>query len=125
MPELPEVETVARGLEPAMLGRILAEVVQRRPNLRIPFPPDFVAALTGAGAGGSAGCAAAGRPDAYREENVRDFSSPLAKYKTFIILVYPLLGYRLKQNLLYTFFIFFYTLHDKTLFCKYNTENIS
>lgn len=31
-----------------MLGRTFAEVVQRRPNLRIPFPPDFVAALTGA-----------------------------------------------------------------------------
>ena len=47
MPELPEVETVARGLAPAMVGRTITQVVQRRPDLRIPFPPDFVTALTG------------------------------------------------------------------------------
>ncbi len=47
MPELPEVETVCRGLAPVMEGRVLATVVQRRPNLRTPFPEDFVAKLTG------------------------------------------------------------------------------
>ena len=47
MPELPEVETVCRGLAPVMEGRVLATVVQRRPNLRTPFPDDFVAKLTG------------------------------------------------------------------------------
>ncbi|OKH86632.1 bifunctional DNA-formamidopyrimidine glycosylase/DNA-(apurinic or apyrimidinic site) lyase [Thalassospira sp. TSL5-1] len=47
MPELPEVETVCRGLAPVMEGRVLASVVQRRPNLRTPFPEDFVAKLTG------------------------------------------------------------------------------
>jgi formamidopyrimidine-DNA glycosylase len=47
MPELPEVETVRRGLEPILKHRILACVEQRRPDLRIPFPPDFVARLEG------------------------------------------------------------------------------
>ena len=47
MPELPEVETVCRGLALKLLGRRLAGVEQRRPNLRFPFPPDFVARLTG------------------------------------------------------------------------------
>ena len=36
MPELPEVETVRRGLEPAMLGERFARVEQRRPDLRFP-----------------------------------------------------------------------------------------
>ena len=47
MPELPEVETVRRGLEPAMSGRIFERVEQRRSDLRFPFPPDFIARLTG------------------------------------------------------------------------------
>lgn len=47
MPELPEVETVRRGLERVMVGRIIASVDQRRADLRIPFPKDFVARLTG------------------------------------------------------------------------------
>ena len=47
MPELPEVETVRRGLEPAMSGRIFEKVEQRRSDLRFPFPPDFIARLTG------------------------------------------------------------------------------
>jgi formamidopyrimidine-DNA glycosylase len=47
MPELPEVETVCRGLAPVMEGHVLTTVVQRRPNLRTPFPDDFVARLTG------------------------------------------------------------------------------
>jgi formamidopyrimidine-DNA glycosylase len=47
MPELPEVETVRRGLEPAMLGQRLARVEQRRPDLRFPLPERFVERLTG------------------------------------------------------------------------------
>lgn len=47
MPELPEVETVCRGLRPALEGRILAKVQTRRANLRVPFPPDFAERLTG------------------------------------------------------------------------------
>jgi len=47
MPELPEVETVRRGLEPILVDRVLTHVEQRRPDLRIPFPPDFVRRLEG------------------------------------------------------------------------------
>ncbi len=47
MPELPEVETVRRGLEPAMLGQVLTRVEQRRPDLRFPLPEHFVERLTG------------------------------------------------------------------------------
>lgn len=47
MPELPEVETVCRGLALAIEGRRLTRVEVRRPDLRIPFPPGFAAALTG------------------------------------------------------------------------------
>jgi len=47
MPELPEVETVRRGLEPAMLGQRFARVEQRRPDLRFPLPDHFIERLTG------------------------------------------------------------------------------
>ncbi len=47
MPELPEVETVRRGLAPAMLGARLIAIEQRRPDLRFPFPERFVERLTG------------------------------------------------------------------------------
>ncbi len=47
MPELPEVETVLRGLEPVLTGRILVHVNQRRPDLRWPFPERFAERLTG------------------------------------------------------------------------------
>ena len=47
MPELPEVETVRLGLEQAMAGRLLLRVMQRRPDLRRPFPPLFERRLTG------------------------------------------------------------------------------
>src|SRR5688572_15770282 len=47
MPELPEVETVRMGLEPALLGRRFARVVTRRPDLRFPFPDNFAKRLTG------------------------------------------------------------------------------
>lgn len=47
MPELPEVETVRRGLEPVLVGNGFARVEQRRPNLRFPFPKRFVERLEG------------------------------------------------------------------------------
>ena len=47
MPELPEVETVRRGLAPAMVGARIARVTLRRPNLRFPFPPRFAERLEG------------------------------------------------------------------------------
>jgi formamidopyrimidine-DNA glycosylase len=47
MPELPEVETVRRGLAPAMEGQVIAKALQRRPDLRWPFPPGFENRLTG------------------------------------------------------------------------------
>jgi len=48
MPELPEVETVRRGLEPVLAGARLARVEARRPDLRFPLPDGFVQRLTGA-----------------------------------------------------------------------------
>jgi formamidopyrimidine-DNA glycosylase len=47
MPELPEVETVRRGLQPAMEGARIAKAEVRRKDLRFPFQKDFVARLTG------------------------------------------------------------------------------
>ena len=47
MPELPEVETVRRGLEPAMVGARFTKVAQRRPDLRFPFPERFAQRLEG------------------------------------------------------------------------------
>ena len=47
MPELPEVETVRRGLAPVMEGQVIARAEVNRPNLRWPFPPDMAARLTG------------------------------------------------------------------------------
>ncbi len=47
MPELPEVETVVRGLRPHLEGATLARVEVRRPDLRQPFPDRFAARLTG------------------------------------------------------------------------------
>ncbi|MCP5366294.1 MAG: bifunctional DNA-formamidopyrimidine glycosylase/DNA-(apurinic or apyrimidinic site) lyase [Hyphomicrobiales bacterium] len=47
MPELPEVETVRRGLAAALEGRRLAAVVVRRPDLRFPFPAGFADRLAG------------------------------------------------------------------------------
>ena len=48
MPDLPEVETVRRGLEPAMVGKRIALADVRRPNLRWPFPDGMADRLTGA-----------------------------------------------------------------------------
>lgn len=48
MPELPEVETVRRGLEPVMTGQVIKTVRVNRPDLRWPFPPRMAERLTGA-----------------------------------------------------------------------------
>ncbi len=47
MPELPEVETVRRGLIGPLEGRVLARVQQNRPDLRWPLPANFAKRLTG------------------------------------------------------------------------------
>ena len=47
MPELPEVETVCRGLAKTLVGRRLVRVLARRPDLRAPFPPRFAERLQG------------------------------------------------------------------------------
>jgi len=49
MPELPEVETVRRGLAPSMEGAVLKELELRRNDLRFPFPADFAQAVSGRG----------------------------------------------------------------------------
>ena len=47
MPELPEVESERRRLEPVMAGRRFERVTLRRPDLRSPFPRDFSTRLVG------------------------------------------------------------------------------
>ncbi len=47
MPELPEVETVKRGLEPVLKGRVVARVDLRRAGLRFAFPVGFAQQLAG------------------------------------------------------------------------------
>ena len=48
MPELPEVETVRRGLAPVMEGARITQVIARRGDLRFPLPEKFCQRLTGA-----------------------------------------------------------------------------
>lgn len=48
MPELPEVETVRRGLAPVMEGQQIAQADVNRPDLRWPFPDRMADRLTGA-----------------------------------------------------------------------------
>lgn len=48
MPELPEVETVCRGLDPVMRGQEITRAEIRRKDLRKPFPPRLKSALEGA-----------------------------------------------------------------------------
>src|SRR5438105_14811027 len=52
MPELPEVETVRRGLALRMTGRRIVRAELRRPDLRRPFPPMLAERLAGALIGG-------------------------------------------------------------------------
>ncbi|WP_333683397.1 bifunctional DNA-formamidopyrimidine glycosylase/DNA-(apurinic or apyrimidinic site) lyase [Pontibaca methylaminivorans] len=47
MPELPEVETIRRGLAPAMVGQVIESAEIRRPDLRWPFPPRMAERLAG------------------------------------------------------------------------------
>jgi len=47
MPELPEVETVRRGLAPVMEGAIIAKADVNRPDLRWPFPENMADRLSG------------------------------------------------------------------------------
>ncbi|MGV3553457.1 bifunctional DNA-formamidopyrimidine glycosylase/DNA-(apurinic or apyrimidinic site) lyase [Rhizobium sp.] len=47
MPELPEVETVRRGLAPFMEGRTIRKLTLNRPDLRFPLPKDFSARIEG------------------------------------------------------------------------------
>lgn len=47
MPELPEVETVRRGLAPVMEGFKFQSVTLNRPDLRFPFDPDFIKRIQG------------------------------------------------------------------------------
>lgn len=47
MPELPEVETVRRGLASALVGRRIKRARTKRAGLRFPFPPRFAARLSG------------------------------------------------------------------------------
>jgi formamidopyrimidine-DNA glycosylase len=48
MPELPEVETVMRGLRARLEGRRIVRAATHRADMRWPFPPGLTAALTGA-----------------------------------------------------------------------------
>lgn len=48
MPELPEVETVRRGLVPVMEGQVITAAQVNRPDLRWPFPPRMAERLAGA-----------------------------------------------------------------------------
>ncbi|NCY26208.1 MAG: hypothetical protein EBX37_15615 [Alphaproteobacteria bacterium] len=48
MPELPEVETVMRGLAAVLVGAVIERAEVRRPDLRWPLPPGLAARLTGA-----------------------------------------------------------------------------
>ena len=54
MPELPEVETVRRGLALRMSGRRIVRAELRRPDLRRPFPPMLAERRDGAQIGGLA-----------------------------------------------------------------------
>ncbi|MCS6892074.1 MAG: bifunctional DNA-formamidopyrimidine glycosylase/DNA-(apurinic or apyrimidinic site) lyase [Rhodovarius sp.] len=47
MPELPEVETVMRGLSAMLTGEVIARVELRRPDLRRPLPQDLARRLAG------------------------------------------------------------------------------
>jgi len=48
MPELPEVETVMRGLRAQLEGRVIRRALVHRPDMRFPFPPGLAEAMTGA-----------------------------------------------------------------------------
>ncbi len=47
MPELPEVETTRRGIEPHLVGRTITAFTARTPKLRLPLPEDLSGQLVG------------------------------------------------------------------------------
>ena len=47
MPELPEVETTLRGIQPFIENKIIQQIIIRRPNLRWPIPKDKLQQLSG------------------------------------------------------------------------------
>jgi len=47
MPELPEVETVRRGLAPRLVGHRIVRLIQRRRDLRVPLPAKFAQKVEG------------------------------------------------------------------------------
>jgi formamidopyrimidine-DNA glycosylase len=47
MPELPEVETVRRGLVPRLVGHRIVRLIQRRRDLRVPLPGKFARRVEG------------------------------------------------------------------------------
>jgi formamidopyrimidine-DNA glycosylase len=47
MPELPEVETVRRGLVPRLVGHRIVQLIQRRRDLRVPLPGKFARRVEG------------------------------------------------------------------------------
>jgi len=47
MPELPEVETTRRGIEPWVAGHVVAQLIVRTPKLRWPVPPALIRELPG------------------------------------------------------------------------------
>jgi formamidopyrimidine-DNA glycosylase len=47
MPELPEVETTLRGIQPFIQNNVIQQIIIRRPNLRWPIPKDNLQQLTG------------------------------------------------------------------------------
>jgi len=47
VPELPEVETIRRGLEPALVGRTITQVLLRHARLRLPLSPELKKILPG------------------------------------------------------------------------------
>src|SRR5947208_6763518 len=47
MPELPEVETVRRGLAPRLVGHRIVRLIQRRRDLRVPLPAKFAHKVEG------------------------------------------------------------------------------
>ena len=51
MPELPEVETIRRGLALRISGRRIVRAELRRPDLRRPFPPSSQSGSTAPGSG--------------------------------------------------------------------------
>ena len=49
MPELPEVETVCRGLDPVMVGQVITRIDTHRTGLRVPFPKNLSKSVAGSG----------------------------------------------------------------------------